>query len=206
MKHLVGVFAACGLVCLPAASAAGNDAARIEAAQALHARGQGQQAIAKLLPLAREGNAEAAYLLGRLYYYDEAGVPRDWRMAARWFERAARAGHAGGQYKLGGIYYTGRGRRQDVEQAIYWWAKAAVQGHPEALNNLGALVSTGTGMTADPELGLALQHLAAEQGSEAAQENVRNKPPSERSEQLAREFSAHPSSLAERIAKLVEKK
>lgn len=202
VKHLLGVFAACGLAWFPAAGAAGDDAARIEAAQALQAKGQGRQAIAKLLPLARQGNAEAAYLLGRLYYYAEAGVPRDWRASARWFEQAAQAGHAGGQYKLGGMYYAGRGRPQDITKAVHWWAKAAAQGHPEALNNLGALLSTGTGMTADPELGLALQHLAAEQGSEAAQENVQNKPRSERAESLARELAAHPALLAERIAKL----
>lgn len=204
MKRLELTLAVGALAWLPLLALAAQDqAVEIEVAQALYAAGKGRQAIDKLLPLARRGEAEAAYLLGRLYYYDEAGVPRDWHIAARWFERAARAGHAGGQYKLGGIYYAGRGRRQDIGQAIYWWAKAAVQGHPEALNNLGALASTGTGMTADPELGLALQHLAAAQGSEAAQENVRNKPPSERAESLARALAAHPTLLAERIAKLV---
>lgn len=203
MKRPGLALAVCALAWLSSrAWAAQGQTAQIEAAQALYAAGKGRQAIDKLLPLARRGEAEAAYLLGRLYYYDEAGVPRDWHIAAHWFERAAHAGHAGGQYKLGGIYYAGRGRRRDIERAIYWWTKAAVQGHPEALNNLGALVSTGTGMAADPDLGLAMQLLAAERGSEAAQENVRNKPHSERAESLARELVARPALLAERLAKL----
>lgn len=209
-QHRASVFilAASGLalIATPSIAADAGRAAQIEAAQALYAAGKGQQAIEKLLPLAQRGEPEAAYLLGRLYYYDEAGVPRNWRNAARWFEQAARTGHAGGQYKLGGIYYAGRGRRQDIKQAIYWWAQAAAQGHPEALNNLGALVSTGTGVAADPELGLALQLLAAEKGSEAAQENVRNKSPDEQGKKLAQEFAANPGLMAARIARQIKDK
>lgn len=200
MRRTAFTLAAC-LAAMLALPAAADEAERIEAALRLYEAGQGRKAIATLLPLARQGQAEAAYWLGRIHYYGKAGVPRDWRTAARWFERAARAGHAGGQYKLGGMYYAGRGVKQDLGQAIDWWAKAAAQGHPEALNNLGALVSTGTGVAVDAELGLALQLIAAEKGSETAQENVRHKLESEAAIALAREFAASPERLVERIVR-----
>ncbi|MCX8016852.1 MAG: sel1 repeat family protein [Rhodocyclaceae bacterium] len=189
---------------LATSAMAGADAAgKLAAARRLEAAGQGRQAIAQLLPMARRGDAEAAYRLGRLYYYGEAGVPRDWRTSARWFARAAQAGHAGGQYKLGGMYYAGRGVRADLGKAIDWWAKAASQGHAESLNNLGALISTGTGLPADADLGLALQLVAAEKGSEAAAENVGNKPTSEEAQALAHQFMTDPAALARRLARLI---
>lgn len=178
---------------------ADSESARLESARHLLSNGQGQPALRKLLPLARRGDAEAAYLLGRLYYYDEAGVRRDWRKSAYWFAKAAAAGHAGAQYKLGGMYYTGRGVAQDLDKAILWWTQAAHQMHPEALNNLGALIRVGAGVKLDQDLGFALQILAAELGSETARLNVSNKPANDVASALANEFALNHARLVEAL-------
>lgn len=185
----------------------------VRIAQEKIAAREGRAALRLLLPLARQGDAEAAYWLGRLYFYDVAGVPRSWSKARHWFDRAARSGHADAQYKLGGMDFAGRGALPDPRKAAYWWQQAALQYQPEALNNLGALVAAGIGVAADPALALALQILAAQLGSEAAEENVRNKKALsnqamskldiESAQQLADTFATRREILAERLGSLL---
>lgn len=180
----------------------------VRIAQGKIAAGEGRAALRLLLPLARQGDADAAYWLGRLYFYDVAGIPRSWPEARRWFGKAARAGHADAQYKLGGMYFAGRGAPPNPRKAAYWWLQAALQRQPEALNNLGALLATGTGVAPDPELALALQIVAARSGSEAAEENVRNKSAEgkldvESAQRLADAFSIRHEALAERLGSLL---
>lgn len=166
------------------------------------AQGDGLQALARLKPMAEAGSIEAWYWLGRLYFYDVPGVPRDYRLAVRWFEKAARAGHADAQYKLGGMYYAGRGVKQSTPQALIWWRAASGQGQAEALNNLGALLATGTGLERQEELGLALQILASRKGSEAATENVGRKGVTDAAKQLADGFEDDPARLRATLDRL----
>ncbi len=180
-------------------------AAALRAAQEKIAAGEGRAARALLLPLARQGNADAAYWLGRLYYYDIPGVPRSWPAARRWFDQAARAGHADAQYKLGGMYFAGRGVPRDSAKAVFWWKRAAARKQAEAMNNLGALLATGQGLAQDEALGLALQLVAARLGSEAALENVRNKehqPFFAAAQRLAAQLTADPEALSRRLEHL----
>lgn len=178
------------------------DPAVLAAAQEAITRGQGREALRLLRPLAQKGDRDASYWLGRLYFYDVPGVPRNDRRAAQWFARAARDGHRDAQYKLGGLYYLGRGVERSLPLAIAWWREAARQGQPEALNNLGAMLATGQGIAADPELGLALEIVAARLGSEAAAENIAWKERSEAVIRLAERFIAEPSQLADRLDRL----
>lgn len=157
----------------------------IAEARSAIARGKGQKARALLQPLARQGHLDAQYWLGRLYFYDVPGVPRNYRRAAQYWRQAARAGHADAQYKLGGLYFAGRGVKQDDGQAVRWWLAAARQRQPEALNNLGALLANGRSLAADPVLAYALQALAFELGNPLAAENLRSKEESLPPEALA---------------------
>lgn len=56
-------------------------------------RGDYAAAARAFRPVAEAGDAEAQYMMGRLYSLGD-GVPRDFIAAWRWFDRAARAGHA----------------------------------------------------------------------------------------------------------------
>jgi hypothetical protein len=141
---------------------------------AAYERKDGRAARAEFMPIARRGDPEAQYYLGRLYYYPEYGKQR-YPAAFRWFQRAARQGHAEAQYKLGGMYFAGRGVKADDRQAVHWWRQAAARGHGESLNNLGALYANGRGVPRDPPAAYALQSLALAAGNELAAENLRNK-------------------------------
>jgi uncharacterized protein len=142
---------------------------------AAYRRGEGKAALVQLKPLAKRGEAEAQYYLGRLYYYEELGVRRNYQTSAQWFRRAAEQGHAAAQYKLGGMYFAGRGVPQDDRLAIQWWRMAAEQGHGESQNNLGALFANGRGVPRNAVVAYALQALALANGNELAAENLRAK-------------------------------
>merc|ERR1719424_2185416 len=64
-----------------------------------------------------------------------AGVPQDLAAVARWWGRAARAGHAASQYTLGLLYLTGVHAptvARDEARGARWLRAAATQGHPTA--------------------------------------------------------------------------
>src|SRR5664280_1687320 len=85
-------------------------------------------AFEKLMPLAKQGNALAQYMVGEMYYKGE-GVTQDYTSAAKWYRKAAEQGYAPAQYSLGLMYREGRGIPQDYAEAAKWYRKAAEQGN-----------------------------------------------------------------------------
>ena len=116
---------------------------------------------------AEQGNADAQFMLGRLFYsaqYDltwsfnfTPAAPRDsynraregacdegYRLGVRqhrsemaaavgWLHKAATAGHAKAQRRLGDIYFEGIGMEEhNTDMALEWWHAAAKQGHVKA--------------------------------------------------------------------------
>jgi TPR repeat protein/predicted secreted protein len=96
--------------------------------------------IERLRPLAIQGNQEAQYDLGVLYYSGN-GVKQDYSQAALWYRRAAQQGNADAQYSLGNMFLMGEGLTQDDNQAKHWYTLAAEQGHSSSKNNLESLTS-----------------------------------------------------------------
>jgi TPR repeat protein len=74
--------------------------------------------------LAREGNAEAQYKLGRMYA-EGKGAPQDHAESAARYRDAAGQGHAGAQYELAVMNHEGVGVSKDNVQA-HSWATLAV--------------------------------------------------------------------------------
>ena len=91
-------------------------------------------AVKELKPLAEQGNAEAQFNLGSLYYQGW-GVPQDYKEAAKWFRKAAGQRHVYAQVTLGTIYAEGvQGViEKDYPQALMWFIFAAAQGDLEAM-------------------------------------------------------------------------
>lgn len=77
--------------------------------------------IKQLTKQGNNGDADAAYLLHRYYYYIEGDQERD----LSWLVKAAESGHVEAQYELSQ-------RTEDKEKAIYWRNKAAEGGHIKA--------------------------------------------------------------------------
>lgn len=109
---------------------------------------------------AKQGHAEAAFQLGKIYdkiYSEEAGInakkeagqidsAEAWQAymnafegpqevlakTLMWFEKAAEQGHEKAQIRCGMMYFRGRGTAKNYEKALMWLEKAEAQGSTEA--------------------------------------------------------------------------
>lgn len=89
-------------------------------------------------PKAVEGEAEAQYLLGSMYF-DGQGVEQDRCLATLWFDKAARRGHGQAQYRMGEAHTWGYGVTRKDQVAREWMILAARSGIAEARAALPAI-------------------------------------------------------------------
>ena len=61
-------------------------------------------------------------------YLTGESIPRNYREAFKWVQRAAEQGYAQAQARMGSIYYFGNGVPEDYVKAYAWWNLAAAQG------------------------------------------------------------------------------
>ena len=100
--------------------------------------------LGSLRKRAEQGDARAAYLVGRSYMMG-TGVPRDYREAAKWCQQAAAQNLADAQVLLGFLYEHGDGVERDYKTAFSYYMAAAKQGHATAQNNLAIMYELGHG-------------------------------------------------------------
>ena len=102
-------------------------------------------------PPAAQGNVQAKYRLGVMYFRgmrgtpDQRGIPGDRRKAMKWFLEAAGDGDADAQKMLGDIY-SGRESSDtgpDYELAAKWYREAAGNGNADAGECLRTLQREG---------------------------------------------------------------
>jgi TPR repeat protein len=95
---------------------------------------------------AEQGDADARYILGNMYYFGE-GVTQDYAEAVKWYRKAAEQGDADAQVNLGNRYFNGEGVLQDTIAAHMWFNIAAIKGNKGAVKNrdiaAGKLSSSG---------------------------------------------------------------
>lgn len=84
---------------------------------ALNAQNVPNKYCRELVELAEEGDDDAQLLLGDLYY-DGDGVGRDYREAAKWYQKASDKGNMEARFALAECYELGTGKPQDLEKAI----------------------------------------------------------------------------------------
>jgi hypothetical protein len=94
--------------------------------------------IELLQQAAVQGDKEAQFDLGYIYWSGSKGVPNDYSKAAEWIQNAAHQGHATAQWILGLMYRDGSGVPQDDHKAMEWLSKAGEQGQPAAVSYLTA--------------------------------------------------------------------
>ena len=122
-------------------------------------------ALQELRPLAEQGDAEAQFNLG-VMYYEGRGILQNFAEAFKWFRLAAEQGYAEAQTYLGIVYQTGKVVPQDYASVVKWWRLAAEQGYAEAQSMLGVLYATGNGVLQDHEMAHMWYNLAATNGFE----------------------------------------
>ena len=99
---------------------------------------------AGLVAMADTGNAAADYELAAIYA-DGKAAPRDFKLAAKYYEKAADRGLVPAQYRLASLYEKGLGVVQDKIKAKSLYLKAAEAGNPRAMHNLAVLLADGNG-------------------------------------------------------------
>jgi TPR repeat protein len=110
---------------------------------------------------AEEGDADAQYELGDIYYFGE-DLDQDYVQAAIWYRKAAEQSHKDATYSLGLLYELGAGVPQDYAQARRWYAQASEQGQTDARYRLGMLYQNGQGMAQNYRAAASLYRDAAE--------------------------------------------
>lgn len=91
------------------------------------------------------------------------------KLAADYFEKAAKQDLPDAAYNLGLIYSGGKGRRQNWTEAAKWLGQAADKNHVEATYNLGVLYQEGLGVKQDRKEAARLIGKAATAGYPHAQ-------------------------------------
>ncbi len=111
---------------------------------------------------AERGDPPAQFALA-LHY--DTGTPTNYPEALRWFSRAAEAGYAVAEAKLGLMYLYGWSVPADAETAVYWYKRAAHQGHVQAQVQMGRMFLKGLGVPRDPAQARHYLSQAAAQGN-----------------------------------------
>lgn len=102
------------------------------------------QAIESFQRAARDGNAAALNMLGRIHERGW-GVEPDPAVAAAYFTKAANANDVWAMFNLADLYLLGRGVAQSDAKAHHLYASAASLGHSKSLNMLGIMAEEGRG-------------------------------------------------------------
>ena len=152
----------------PAASvtaAAGED---LKAGIAAFEKGEFQQAAEIFGALAKDGNAEGMFYLGRMLEVG-AGLPRPNTAAAlAQYQAAADAGSLKARNRMGLLYISGSGVLQDFDLAQKSLKAGAEGGLADAQYNYGAMFQNGLGVPKDEAKAIAWYEKAAAQGHLAA--------------------------------------
>ena len=138
---------------------------------AAYKRGDFGTALRFWLPLAERGDAGAQNNVGYMYSRGE-GVPRNFELAASWFQKSANQGHADGLHNLGLRYANGEGVPLNDAMAMTLFLKAAKQGHAGAEAEIGIRYAQGRGVARDDVTAVSWFRKAASQGYGVAQNNL----------------------------------
>ncbi len=91
-------------------------------------------------------------------------VTQNWKLAIRWYLRAAAGGTTTAMYWLGRIYGGLENYPADREKAFHWLSLAAENGDEESQCSLGVCYFNGHGVPVDKVAAASWYRLAARQG------------------------------------------
>ncbi|NEU11796.1 hypothetical protein G3T14_06585 [Methylobacterium sp. BTF04] len=129
--------------------------------------------LAKLRQAVTDGEGASIYELA-IREAEGRGVPRDYALAAKLFEKLASTGYAPAQYKLASFYEKGTGLTRDLAQAKLWYGRAAEQGHARSMHNIAVIHAENPAANGKPDFATAAQWFkrAAEYGLRDSQYNL----------------------------------
>ncbi|WP_293808858.1 hypothetical protein [uncultured Bosea sp.] len=119
----------------------------------------------------QDGDARAVYELASKAA-DGPANQRDPKLALRLFERAAVAGLAPAQFRVGNMFEKGIGTQRDLGLARIWYQRAAERGNAKAMHNLAVLHAEGIAGKPDYAMATEWFRRAAELGVRDSQYNL----------------------------------
>ena len=137
-----------------------QSSAATDLASAKHAYEQKDYVTAfkELTPLAEQGNADAQFLLGKMYWMGQ-GVLKDSAQAIKWLKASAAQGNADAQFYMGSYYLL---PHRDIAEGLKWLRLSAEQGNQDAQLLLGKTYMDGAReLPRDPVQGEMWLRLAA---------------------------------------------
>src|SRR6266404_2568406 len=120
---------------------------------------------------ALKGDPAAAYEVG-LRFAEGKGVAPSFEEAAKWYDRAARAGVVPALFRLGTFYEKGLSVKKDVDVARRYYMQAAERGSAKAMHNLAVLDADGGGNGANYKSASQWIRKAADRGVADSQYNL----------------------------------
>ncbi len=164
LRDVFTVDSTAGTSSLRVPSPAGPESRPIEANwKAAFDRKEWEGALTAIGPRAEEGDVDAQYHLGKMFWFG-LGVPTDKAKAVAWYQRAADNDSVLAQELLGQSYERGEGVPKSFAEALKWYRRAAEKGHPNAQANLGFMYKSGDGVPFDHAEALMWFSLAAAGG------------------------------------------
>ncbi len=127
-----------------------------------------RDAASYLQKSANQGNTEAQYRLGMLYF-DGKGVEQNYGKALQLFESASRGNVTFAQMMAGLMYYTGKGVRIDYKKAVEYLIPASEAGDADAQFLLTRAYASGNGVNQDMKKAFYWCEKSALQGNAEAQ-------------------------------------
>ena len=167
--------------------------------------GDYQAAMIKLIPLAEKGDGDAQSLIGTMYH-DGLGVPKDYKNAMTWYQKASNASakHGGdtfAQYAIGRMYSAGAGVQKNDQIAVYWYKRAANKGVADAQKFLGMSYAIGKGLPEDYVLAYMWLNLAASQSDLPGQKDDKEPSASDIRTDLERDMTPDQIAEAQKLAR-----
>jgi localization factor PodJL len=120
---------------------------------------------------ALNGDPTAAYEIG-VRFADGRGIAANFDEAAKWLDRAARAGIVPAIFRLGTLYEKGLAVTKDVDIARRYYLQAAERGNAKAMHNLAVLDADGGGKGANYKSAAQWFRKAADRGVADSQYNL----------------------------------
>jgi hypothetical protein len=125
----------------------------------------------KALRAAQQGDEEAQFILGAMYYNGDV-IEQDYAKAAYWFQKSVEDPWGfldAGKIALGIMYHLGRGMQLDYVRACYLYEEAANIGDPFDVYNFEQMPISLLNDRPDIELALRWFQEAADNGDAGAQ-------------------------------------
>ncbi len=145
-----------------------------------HKLGGGKE-VSQYRKEAEQGDAEAQYIMGRLYGGSHYDVEQDDAESTKWYRLAAEQGHPRAQYMIAWYYLEGSmGFQKDARQALKLFKSSAKQGNGYAMSALGGIYRDGKAVAKNYEKAfywygralLAAERIAAAHGGEARRSDI----------------------------------